>query len=85
MSNASDFNPLIEDTHTHGDTINNVQAALDFIADSLVAVERDTGLSEATAHGANRLIRRCMSAASSLVTGETCKFASLAKSARFAN
>lgn len=73
MSKHTQINPLIEDTHTPEDTINNVQSALDFIADSLAAIERDNGLSKETTHGANCLIRCCMAALDSV------------KSARFAN
>lgn len=56
------INPLIVSDGWNGDTARNVRCALEFLADAVPAVERDSGFSKESAHGLNILLRACAAA-----------------------
>lgn len=54
--------PLIDAFGCNGDAMYNVRCALEFIADAVPGIERNSSLSKETAHGLNILLLACAAA-----------------------
>lgn len=57
-----DINPIIVGSEWNADTAHNIRCALEFLADAIPAIQRDSGLTRQAAHGANVILRACATA-----------------------